>query len=83
MDVCVCVCVCFFLQNNPDVEFEVPHAHVTATKTFRHACHGRPDSYALALGATRVIRVSPYASHAQYQVHTALVYEICGFQGVL
>eukprot|EP00904_Undaria_pinnatifida_P000914 jgi/Undpi1/10823/HiC_scaffold_3.g01352.m1 len=51
-----------------DVEFQVPHAHVTATKTFRLANHGRPEPYAIAIGATRVLRVSSYASHAEFQV---------------
>ncbi|CAM9858913.1 unnamed protein product [Ascophyllum nodosum] len=51
-----------------DVEFVVPHDHVTATKTFRQSKHGFPEAYALAIGSTRVIRVSPFASHAEYQV---------------
>lgn len=52
--------------------FEVPNALVTTTKTFRTAINGRPEPYAIAIGATRVIRVSPYASHAEFQVRTLL-----------
>ncbi|CAN0176876.1 unnamed protein product [Pylaiella littoralis] len=50
-----------------DVEFVVPNAQVTTTKTFRHASHGRPEPYAVSIGSTRVRRVSPFAVHAEYQ----------------
>ncbi|CAM9453548.1 unnamed protein product, partial [Hapterophycus canaliculatus] len=51
-----------------NVEFVVPNAQVTTTKTFRHASHGQPEPYMVSIGSTRVRRMSPFAVHAEYQV---------------
>eukprot|EP00903_Cladosiphon_okamuranus_P017799 g16382.t1 len=50
-----------------DVEFVVPNARVTSTKTFRHG-NQQPEPYAVSIGSTRVRRVSPFAVYAEYQV---------------
>jgi len=55
-------------QDVADVEFVVPNAQVTTTKTFRHAKNGQPEPYAVSIGSTRVRRMSPFAVHAEYQV---------------
>lgn len=49
------------------MEFVVPNARVTSTKTFRHG-NQRPEPYSVSIGSTRVRRVSPFAVHAEYQV---------------
>lgn len=50
-----------------NVEFVVPNAQVTSTKTFRQG-NRQPEPYAVSIGSTRVRRVSPFAVHAEYQV---------------
>ncbi|CBJ28523.1 conserved unknown protein [Ectocarpus siliculosus] len=50
------------------VEFVVPNAQVTTTKTFRQGMGQQPEPYAVSIGSTRVRRLSPFAVHAEYQV---------------
>lgn len=71
-------------QEVADVEFVVPNAQVTSTKTFRQGNQGnqRPEPYAVSIGSTRVRRVSPFAVHAEFQVgrgsvSVLLLHNIC------